>query len=108
MPLAEQCCLNAVSALTGKTLVKKLVIGEIFLSYFIDTDLRESKHYIIPLVQDEAHRYMIEFDNKWMAQEYNKKLIAKLYASPIEKLSLYEKVKEVELKGNVIVIYRVK
>ncbi len=59
------------------------------MKFYLDTDLRKSKVYILPYNIDKKRPYAIEFDSLWEAENFLRKINSEQIKGPRENIKLY-------------------
>ncbi len=78
------------------------------MNYYIDTDLQNSRLFIAPMKQEKGNVFLIEFKERYRADDFLRKLNAGLKKSPLISPKEYEYVESIINSLGMVKVFLVK
>lgn len=75
------------------------------MSYYLDMDLKKGLVYIAPLVTPAEGHFIIQFQDRYSADNYLKKLVSRLRKPPFEDPKSYRLLEVLESKKGKVSVF---
>jgi len=76
--------------------------------FYLDIDVHKNKFYVTPSPQIKNQAFIIEFDNRYLAEKFLKDLLLDKFPSPLKNESTYQLIETIKNKIGQIKIYKFK